>query len=493
MKRMKLWPKIRVHWEILFLITFFIVVYALWSINRHLHFQTDAVDLGIFDQALWHYSHFEAPMSTVKFGTTPGANLLGDHFHPILVFLAPIYWIWKDVSGILVAQALAVGIAAWPLYQLAVNRFKKKYFGLAIAFAYLTFIGVQTLIDYEFHEIAFGLPLFAFAILFLHDKRIKLYFLMIGLSLLVKEDMPLYVAMLGVYGVIRLRLYKIGLITVGVGLASYFIITSYIIPFFKKDIFAYEHLPPEIGKTGLDLVVKSITNPFLVAKAAFYDDHLIKIKTTFNLIGSFAFLPLLSPETLVLTFPNIAERFLTTLIQRWIIRFQYSAILGVIFAIATINAISNLLWVSRKLKIKDKVSSYLLPVVSIVLIISPLYFTYRNNGPLTRIINPKSYELSQDLKKNYEVLKMIPSDVSVGAQSSWVPHLSQRKEIYSFEPSLLGRQSPDYLVLTNLETSDSFYKYEALESFKKEIRSLGTYEVLVDDGVRLLAKKKGLK
>lgn len=477
--------------QIWLLIIVFILLYSLWSLKRHWHFQTDAVDLGIFDQAVWHYSRFEAPLSSVKFSNGYLANLLGDHFHPILAPLGLLYWLWRDVAWLLIAQAVAVGVAAWPLYQLALDRFKHRLFALALAFAYLSFVGVQTLIDYDFHEIALALPLLSFAFLALQRRQFKKYFILIVVSFLVKEDVPLYLAMLGLYAVIRLRLYKVGLATMVMSLAVYFSLTLWVIPYFKGEPFAYEHLPPEIGKTSFDLVKTSLTNPFLVAKAAFYDDHLIKIRTSLNLLLGFGFLPLLDPISLLLTLPNIAERFLTTLIQRWIIRFQYSAILGPVFALATINGISNLFWLLKRLKLETKLGRYLLPLAALLLLVAPLVTTWRNNGPLERIVNPASYALPETLKANYEVLKKIPPVVSVGAQSSWVPHLSQRGEIYSLRPDTLDYVQPEYLVLTNLETTDTFYKYEALEEMKEIIKKRADYEVLIDDGVRLLARKVG--
>lgn len=474
------------------LIIFFFLLYSAWSINRHLHFQTDAVDLGIFDQVIWKYSHFQAPLSTVKFGTFPGANILGDHFHPLIALLAPLYWLWGNVSMILIAQALFVAIGAWPIYQLAQDKFKKTYFSLSLAFAYLGFIGVQTLIDYDFHEIALGLPVFAFAILYLHRRNYRKYFIFIILAIFIKEDLPLYIAMLGVYAIIRLRSYKIGLITIGLGLVGYFTITTWIIPYFKKDIFAYEHLPPEIGKSGLDLIKTAVTNPFLVAKAAFYDGDHIKIRTSFNLLGSFSFLPLLSPVSLILTLPNITERFLTTLMQRWIIRFQYSAILAPIFALATINAVGNIIWIWDRFKLNRKLKNYVLPSVSVLIVISTVYFTFRNNGPLERMLNPQSYQLTSEERANFELLRKIPNNVSVGAQSSLLPHLSQRNEIYSIEPSLLDRVQPDYLVLTNRKTSDTFYGKPQLDDMINSFRKRDDYQILIDDGTRFLFKKKNI-
>ena len=59
--------------------------YGAVSIFRHDRFGSSGYDLGIFDQTIWGYSRFEFVRNTIK--GTP--NLLGDHFHPALMLLAP--------------------------------------------------------------------------------------------------------------------------------------------------------------------------------------------------------------------------------------------------------------------------------------------------------------------------------------------------------------------------------------------------------------------
>ena len=44
----------------------FALAYALYGLFRHWHFGSSAYDLGIFDQAVWHLSRFEAPASTIS-------------------------------------------------------------------------------------------------------------------------------------------------------------------------------------------------------------------------------------------------------------------------------------------------------------------------------------------------------------------------------------------------------------------------------------------
>src|SRR6202049_5278170 len=59
------------------------VAYAAISIYRHDHFGSNAYDLGVQDQTIWGYSRLQMIPNTVEM--IP--NLLGDHFHPILMVI----------------------------------------------------------------------------------------------------------------------------------------------------------------------------------------------------------------------------------------------------------------------------------------------------------------------------------------------------------------------------------------------------------------------
>src|SRR5262245_41393785 len=90
----------------------FVAAYSLYGLFRHWHFGSSAYDLGIFDQAIWHLSRFEAPSSTVR----GFSNLLGDHFSPILVVLAPLYWIAPAPEALIVAQAVLLAASIVPVW-----------------------------------------------------------------------------------------------------------------------------------------------------------------------------------------------------------------------------------------------------------------------------------------------------------------------------------------------------------------------------------------
>src|SRR3989338_5574965 len=126
-------------------------VFSVLVVRNHQLYQTFGWDLGFFDQLLWQVSR-----GNLNFVSTIGnINILGDHFQPIIYFVAPLYWLWDDVRIILILQVLLVTAAAVPLFLLAKTKIKSGPTALAIAAAYLLFSGTQFTITNEFHQSAF--------------------------------------------------------------------------------------------------------------------------------------------------------------------------------------------------------------------------------------------------------------------------------------------------------------------------------------------------
>lgn len=475
-------------WGIWIMIAVFGLIYSFWSVTRHNRFQTDAVDLAIFDQPLWHYSRLEAPLSTIKFNTYPGEHILGDHFHPIIIPLAGLYWLWDDVRILLIAQVILAVLSVFPIYLLARRRIG-LIFALSLSFAYLAFVGFQTAIDYDFHEVTMGVGLISLAVYFLTESRMRAFLLTMVLGFLLKEDIPLIFAGLGLFAILSQRKYRWGFFILLVSLLYYFLVIKYIIPYFKHDRFAYEELDPRLGKTTIDLAKKIITSPRLVLEVFFLPA--VKLKTMLNLIGSFVFLPFLSPLTLLAVLPNFLSRFLTGLGQRWLIRYQYNIILTPIFAWGAILGMENLIRLSGKLAWKG-VKIKLISMVSLFLVLVPIVQTARTNAPFMRILNSTSYSKDPRFKINQKLLAMIPKNpsVSVVAQSTFVPHLSHRYAIFRFEDWVVAKIKPDYVLMSADEGSDPPWGREVKLEKIANLTRRTDYEILYYDGVRLLMKRK---
>ncbi|MEK7610872.1 MAG: DUF2079 domain-containing protein [Patescibacteria group bacterium] len=472
-------------YSIYLLILAFTLLYSAWSVNRHNHFGTDAVDLGIFDQPLWHLSRFEPPLSSIKYNQFPGANLFGDHFHPILILASALFWLWDDVRILLILQAVVVCLAALPLYKIAMKILQNQALSLAVIFSYLTFIGLQAALDYDFHETALAVLPLAVALYALVFSRFRLFWLSFVLGLLFKEDMPLYFFFIGALAALRFRKYRIGILTMILAAAYYLLVTQKIIPYFKGDRFAYEELPPELGKTTVDLIKTTVISPWKTFLAMFFP--ILKLKTILNYLASFSFLPLFDPLSLILTIPNGLARFLTQLPQRWIIRFQYGAVLAPLLSFGTIYGVRNILSLIER---RARVQKYVSRVLVLALLAAPLIETGRTGTPLFKMLNPQYYSDSPAYQINRELLARIPKDASIMAQSAFVPHLTHRAEIYRYEDTLLPQTQPQYILMSLEEHSDPPYTLDQLTERVERLKTDPRYGIIYWDGIRLLMEKK---
>ena len=471
-------------YSIWILIVAFGLLYSVWVVNRHTHFLTDAVDLGIYDQPIWNLSQFRAPFSSIK-------NMLtwGDHVGWVIVFLAPFYWLWSDARMLLLLQVWIVVIAAWPIYQLAKGRLKNEFAALSIAFVFLSFVGLQTALDYEFHLTTLSVMPIAFTLYFMHKQRWAPYWVFFFLGMATKEDVPLIMLMVGLYTFFVLRKRKIGLVSILVAGIYYWILTTYIIPYFKGGPFNYEQFDPSlgIGTTTGELIKIAITNPLLVLRVLVTPS--LKVKTMANLVGSYAFLPLLSPATFALSAPIFAGRFLNSLTQRWLIRFQYSVSINPILAVGTILGIENILAIKNRFA-KRINSAQIIIFLSVIILAMNVFVILRTNGPMLRILDPKNYQWQERFDINYELIRQIPPDASVAAQSCFVPHLSHREKVYRFHEGVVDAQQPDYILLGIDEHSDPPYVEEQWQNLIADLKEMPEYKILYDDGRRFLWKRK---
>lgn len=171
------------------------------SVCRYRRMATMSWDLGIFEQAIRAYAHFQAPIADLK---GPGANILGDHFSPITALLGPVYRLFPGPVTLLVAQAALFAVSAVPVTRVAA-RLLGRGRGLAIGIAYGVSWGLQRAVDFDFHEICFAVPLIAFSLEAVIRKRWYPAMLWAAPLVFVKEDMGATVAAIGAVVWIRAR------------------------------------------------------------------------------------------------------------------------------------------------------------------------------------------------------------------------------------------------------------------------------------------------
>ncbi|WP_084355349.1 DUF2079 domain-containing protein [Actinomyces radicidentis] len=150
-------------------------------------------DLAIFSELAKDYAHLQAPVVPIK---GVGFNLLGDHFHPILVLLGPVWALFPSPLSLLITQDLLLAVSAWPLTRVA-TRVVGRVPALALGLCYALSWGFQGAVAAQFHEIAFAVPMLAWSCAAFVERRWWASALWAAPLVLVKEDLGLTALMIG--------------------------------------------------------------------------------------------------------------------------------------------------------------------------------------------------------------------------------------------------------------------------------------------------------
>ncbi len=169
------------------------VVLIAYSVGQWRSMYVPSWDLAIFSELAKAYAHADAPIVPIK---GEGYNLLGDHFHPILVLLAPVWWVAPTPLSLLILQDLLLAVSAWPITRLAA-RTVGPVAATALGLCYSLSWGFQGAVAAQFHEIAFAVPMLAWASVAFVERRWWDCALWCAPLVLVKEDLGLTVFMAG--------------------------------------------------------------------------------------------------------------------------------------------------------------------------------------------------------------------------------------------------------------------------------------------------------
>ncbi len=175
------------------LATLAFAMYAAFSLYQWRHFAVPSWDLGIFTELAQRYANIQTPVVDIK---GPEYNLLGDHFHPLLVLLGPLFRLWPSGLALLVLQDFLFALSSVPVVRFARRRIG-SWQGIVLGVAYLLSFAISEAVKAQFHEIAFAVPLMAYGLVAWAEGRRRTGIVLIGLLVFVKEDLGLTVLMFG--------------------------------------------------------------------------------------------------------------------------------------------------------------------------------------------------------------------------------------------------------------------------------------------------------
>jgi uncharacterized membrane protein len=383
----------------------FFTLYATHSVMRHVRYETGGYDLGIFTQAVARYARLQAPIAELK---GPGANLLGDHFHPILVTIAPLYRVFPSPSTLLVAQAALLAISVPIVYRTARMRASRTA-SLVLAVCYGSSWGIAGAVAYDFHEVAFAVPLLALAIdALLRDSFRAAAVWSCGL-VLVKEDLPLTTAMFGVL-LFWAGARRLGLAVAGFGIAAFGLLVGVVIPRLNA-VGEFSYWDRAAGDGGEP---SSVTDLALGAAAP------AKLLGILFLLLPVAFLALFSRISL-LALPTLAWHLLADNPAYSGTQYHYGLVLMPIIFLAAADALRRL-------------PSRAVLVGLAAMVLAGIWFTV--TGPYPRMLDPGWWQRTPYAREAAAAVATVPSGATVAAQNRLAPHLLPGREVHLFDTGL---------------------------------------------------------
>ncbi len=423
------------------------VFIAVATVHRHYVFGTGAHDFGLFVQM------FHSLAENLTAVTSCERDTLMSHFdiHASYIFylLVPFFKLFPYEETLLVAQAILAMGGIVPLLLIAK---KRGFCGVSLFFVGAAYAFCAALIApcfYEFHENAFLPTLLMWVLWACESKKLVPFYLFSALTCIVKEDAPLFIICIGLYWFFEnkdnlyTRLH--GLIAATVSGAYMVFITNWLFEhgdgqMMTSSRFGHLLLDPKGGFA--EVVANTLADP------AYFFSLLIEEETlTFFLqvMLPLLFLPFLTKK--IHRFWLMMPFIITNLVIG--ANYGYAASIGYqyIFGPATLllyMAVANVSELEPRLRNRAPV------------LLSAAALLFSVGTVSHRIDYVEQYrEREMYFLVAEAFLDEIPADSVIGADAFYIPHISDRKEVYIFDygdlsedkASLREPERYDYVVL----------------------------------------------
>jgi uncharacterized membrane protein len=320
----------------------YVLVYGVIAAVRFRYYLYTDFDLAIFVQATAQV------LRGSLFSSIRGMSWLGDHVSLILFVIAPLFALLRHPLTLLLLQCLVLALGALPLFGLARRALGDPVLALTFAALYLLHpaIGYTNLFEFHPEVLATGTLIATFWAL--DARRLGLTILFAALSLACREDVALIVVMMGLTALRPGSPRRIGLTLLA--LAALSMVLSFVVirPLLSSAAAEYGHMYKDWGGSLGQVALHVLRDP-LRAIAAFFstpgdpNDSALKTLYWLGMLAPFLFLPLLSPVTVIVALPVLAEHFLSSRPQQHWMLYQYTALVTPVFAVAAVHGMENLI------------------------------------------------------------------------------------------------------------------------------------------------------
>ena len=403
-------------------IGFFLLV-SVWTVCRVYSFSAPTYDFTIFAQMFHSMRTTGLPITTVE---RDGAlSHFAVHVSPIYYLLLPFYMIVPKPETLQVLQAAVLASAVIPLYLIAKRHGLSPFARTALCALLLLYPAYSGGASYDIHENAFLTPLILWLLYSLDCRKIPHTAIFAILTMMVKEDAPVYVAVIALWLLLRGVLHKrskweltTGSVLLIGAVAYFFAVTSYLassgdgVMTYRYNNFIYDK------SSSLVTVIKAVLlSPM---KAVFECVDKEKLQFIGLTLLPLAGIPLLTRryERFILLIPYILVNLMSDYKYQHDIFFQYTyGSTACLIYLVTVNLAD----------IKEQKLRF--AALGLALCISASCFGAKILPVATRYPEYcKTYETYYDSLR--DVLDTVPEDATVAATTFYTTYLSQRDILY---------------------------------------------------------------
>ena len=471
-------------------ISFFLFV-SIWTVCRVYSFCTPTYDFGIFSQMFYNMKETGLPVTTVE-----RDGLLSHfavHVSPIYYLMLPFYWLFPTPATLQVLQALVITSSVIPLWKIGKHHGLSEAQRMLICVLLLLYPAFSGGTSYDIHENCFLTPLILWT-LYGIDKKNWIMTAIAGiLTLMVKEDAAVYVAVIALWLTVKtiLRFKELdkknllsGIVMLAVSIGWFLVVTKYLadhgdgVMTSRYSNFMYD------GSSSLTTVIKSmILNPM---KAIYECVDAEKLKfiamTLLPLLG----LPLITRryERYILLIPYILVNLMSDYQYQHDIFFQY-----------TFGSTAFLLYLTVINLADFKINWKRISVLAVAVIISAVYFCtvvlpVGIQYPIQAIQYQEYYQNIRD------TLDTIPEGSSVAATTFYTTYLSQREILYDIKYCSKEHLLETQYVVLKVNSNSDCKKYatngkdNGYENLVQLLEESGYQKYGADSNVLVIYKKQ---
>lgn len=430
-----------------FQVSFVVVLMACFfmaiSFVNHYFLRTSALDLGMFNQALYCFS--EGKMNYFTLDISNKAPLyFADHFSPITVLYVPFYYVFGHWTLIII-QVVLIVLAGLAIYKISMYRLKSHSISLLCMFIFYSNWSIVSALAYDFHNNVVAAMLLPWVFWWYLKENKILVLIGVFLMLLAKENTGLWVSFifLGLalqkwwinrtYNLFKLATFE--LLVVLCSISYFVVINGYVMPSLNfgnnVQLNRYVLKGESLNEKVWDLFAhpaRTFSYFFINTATPVYDFF----KRDFHLVVllSGGIFLLIRPLYLWMLLPIYAQKMLSLQPSLWGVGGHYSIEFSVIIILSVISGIALV-----------KQQTYKIGILVFLTILTCAVNFHLVNGKIHEYLDRpyrdytySSHYKAENLDVNYikEIIHSIPNEASVSTVSCLAPRLEKRQRLYSF-------------------------------------------------------------